>query len=186
MPIVTNEWRAGIANYKCLFVQNALYNTPIVEISLSISLCLACLYLFIWTSVITAPFCMFIAPFWSCGTPADAGSSDFSFVLAHENAFVLRQLHLIIFRSIDLAITRTDTFFTSKHCRKKVLKTLQDITFASLVTSSLECLDFGKNYPFSLLLILSWNIHTNPGPSTPKDLKFFHWNLNSLCARGGL
>ena len=186
MPIGINEWRAGIANYKSLFVQNALYNTPIVEIALSISLCLACLYLFIWTSVITAPFCMFIAPFWSCGTPADAGSSDFSFVLVHANAFVLKQLHLIIFRSIDLAITRTNTFLTNKHCRKKVLKTLQDITFALLITSSLECLDFGKNYPFNLLLILSGDIHTNPGPSTPKDLKFFHWNLNSLCARGGL
>ena len=66
------------------------------------------------------------------------------------------------------------------------MKTLQDITFALLITSSLECLDFGKNYPFNLLLILSGDIHTNPGPSTPKDLKFFHWNLNSLCARGGL
>jgi len=129
---------------------------------------------------------MFIAPFWSCGTPADAGSSDFSFVLAHANAFVLRQLHLIIFRSIDLAITRTNNFLTSKHCRKKVLKALLDITFASLIINSLECLEFGKNYPLNILLILSGDIHTNPGPSTPKDLKFFHWNLNSLCARGGL
>ena len=35
-------------------------------------------------------------------------------------------------------------------------------------------------------MILSGDIHTNPGPSTPKDLKFSHWNLNRLCARGGL
>ena len=66
------------------------------------------------------------------------------------------------------------------------METLQDITFAFLIASSLECLNFGKNYPFNLLLILSGDIHTNPGPSTLKDLKFFHWNLNSLCARDGL
>ena len=116
----------------------------------------------------------------------DAESLDFIFVLAHANVFVLKVLLLMISRSIDFAKARTNTFLTSKHCRKKVLKTLQDVIFAFLIGSTLECFSFGKNYPFNLLLILSGDIHTNPGPSTRKDLKFCHWNLNSLCARDGV
>ena len=38
----------------------------------------------------------------------------------------------------------------------------------------------------SILLIISGNVHTNPGPgSSPRDgglLKFMHWNVNSLSA----
>ena len=186
MPIGVNEWRAGIANYKSCIVRNALYNPPIVEMALSISLCLAYLYLFIWTTVITAPFCIFIVWFWSCGTPVDTASLDFIFVLAHANVFVLKVLYLMISRLMDLAITRTNTFLTSRLYRKKVLKTLQGIMYAFLIGSTLECCSFGRNYPFNLLLLLSGDIHKNPGPITRKDLKFFHWNLNSLCARDGI
>ena len=34
-----------------------------------------------------------------------------------------------------------------------------------------------------MLLLLSGDVHQNPGPLSNKCLKFFHWNLNSLCAR---
>ena len=186
MPIGVNEWCAGIANNKSCFVQNALYKTPIVEMTFSVSLCLAYLYLFIWISVITVPFCTFLVCFWSCCTPVDVECLDLIFTLAHANVFILKVLHLMIFRSIDFAKARTNTFLSSKHCRKKVLKTLQDVMFAFLIGSTLECFSFGKYYPFNLLLILSGDIHTNPGPNTRKDLKFFHWNLNSLCARDGV
>ena len=186
MPIGVNEWRAGIANHKSCVVQNALYKTPIVEMTLFVSLCLAYLYLFIWISVITVPFCSFFVCFWSCCTPVDAESLDFIFVLAHANVFVLKVLYVMIFRSIDFAKARTNTFLSSKHCRKKVLKTLQDVMFAFLIGSTLEYFSFGKYYPFNLLLILSGDIHTNPGPSIRKDLNFFHWNLISLCARDGV
>ena len=182
MPIGVNEWYAGIANHKGCFIQNALYNSPIFDIAHSISLCLAYLYLFIWTLVKTASVFVFFLCFWVCGTPVDAGSLDFIVVLAHANVFVLKVLHLVIFRSIDLAITITNTFLTCQHCRKKVFKTLQDVMFAFLIGSTLECFSFLKNHPFNLLLILSRDIHTNPGPSTRKDLRFFQWNLNSLCA----
>ena len=116
----------------------------------------------------------------------DAESLDFIFVLAHANVFVLKVLYVMFFRSIDFAKARTNTFLSSKHCRKKVLKTLQDVMFAFLIGSTLEYFSFGKYYPFNLLLILSGDIHTNPGPSIRKDLNFFHWNLNSLCARDGV
>ena len=116
----------------------------------------------------------------------DAESLDFIFVLAHANVFVLKVLYVMFFRSIDFAKARTNTFLSSKHCRRKVLKTLQDVMFAFLIGSTLEYFSFGKYYPFNLLLILSGDIHTNPGPSIRKDLNFFHWNLNSLCARDGV
>ena len=129
---------------------------------------------------------MFFVCFWSCGSPVDACSLDFLFVLAHTNVFFLKVLPLMICRSVDFAITITNTFLTCQYCRKKVLKTLQDVMFAFLSGSTLEYFSFGNKYPFNLLLVLSGDIHTNPGPSTRKDLKFFQWNLNSLCARDGV
>ena len=35
-----------------------------------------------------------------------------------------------------------------------------------------------------ILLLISGNVETNPGPQQQNCLKFFHWNLNSICARG--
>ena len=37
---------------------------------------------------------------------------------------------------------------------------------------------------FFCQLLLCRDIHLNPGPAVNKSLKFFHWNLNSLPARG--
>ena len=37
-----------------------------------------------------------------------------------------------------------------------------------------------------MLLLLCGDIETNPGPQRNCCLKFFHWNLNSICARGSI
>ena len=37
-----------------------------------------------------------------------------------------------------------------------------------------------------MLLLLCGDIETNPGPQSNCCLKFFHWNLNSICARGSI
>ena len=43
-------------------------------------------------------------------------------------------------------------------------------------------------YLFSLdiLLLLSGDIELNPGPQTENSVRFFHWNLNGICARNGV
>ena len=35
-----------------------------------------------------------------------------------------------------------------------------------------------------ILLLISGDVESNPGPQKQNCLKFFHWNLNSICARG--
>ena len=42
------------------------------------------------------------------------------------------------------------------------------------------------DFPVNLIMLLSGNIETNPGPVTANCLKFCHWNLNSIYARGGI
>ena len=49
----------------------------------------------------------------------------------------------------------------------------------------LEYTNVGENGPLDILLLLSGDIETNPGPQTDRSFKFFHRNLNSICARGG-
>ena len=49
----------------------------------------------------------------------------------------------------------------------------------------LEYTNVGESGPLDILLLLSGDIETNPGPQTDRFFKFFHWNLNSICARGG-
>ena len=41
------------------------------------------------------------------------------------------------------------------------------------------------NGPLHILLLLSRHIETNPGPQTDMCFTSFHWNLNSICDRGG-
>ena len=41
----------------------------------------------------------------------------------------------------------------------------------------------GQRYPIQMILLLSGDVHQNPGPLSNKCLKFFHWNLNSFCTR---
>ena len=35
-------------------------------------------------------------------------------------------------------------------------------------------------------MLLVGDIETNPGPVTANCLTFYHWNLNSVCERGGI
>ena len=59
---------------------------------------------------------------------------------------------------------------------------MQHILFALLIGTALEIFLVGGSTPFSQLLLCG-DIHPNPGPEINKCLKFFHWNLNSICAR---
>ena len=45
---------------------------------------------------------------------------------------------------------------------------------------------FEDVFSLNFLLLLSGDIETNPGPHTDNCLKFFHWYLNSICARDNI
>ena len=40
-------------------------------------------------------------------------------------------------------------------------------------------------FPLDILL-LAGDIELNPGPQTENSVRFFHWNLNGICARNGV
>ena len=69
---------------------------------------------------------------------------------------------------------------------KKLIFVVQNIVYTMLMTICLENLQFGSSYPLNILLSLSGDIHINPGPNVNKGLEFFHWNLNSICAKNGV
>ena len=54
---------------------------------------------------------------------------------------------------------------------KKLIFVVQNIVYTLLITICLENL---PSYPLNILLLLSGDIHTNPGPNVNKGLKFFH------------
>ncbi len=70
--------------------------------------------------------------------------------------------------------------------RKKLLVVLQNVLYTVIICRFLESINLGDRFPWDFLLLLSGDIETNPGPQINKCLKFFHWNLNSICARGNV
>ena len=61
---------------------------------------------------------------------------------------------------------------------KKMNYVAQNILYTILISSFLIYLLHGPRYPLNILLLLSGDIHTHPGPNVKRSLKFFHWNLN--------
>ena len=55
-----------------------------------------------------------------------------------------------------------------------------------LFINILDFLNVAMHYSLEILLLLGEDIETNPGPQTEESLKFFHWYLNSICARGAV
>ena len=58
------------------------------------------------------------------------------------------------------------------------------LTIAALALKMVFQLSYFVRCALYCLLLLCGDIHTNPGPRDNRSLKFFHWNLNSLSARG--
>ena len=58
------------------------------------------------------------------------------------------------------------------------------LTIAALALKVVLQLSYFVRCALYCLLLLCGDIHTNPGPRDNRSLKFFHWNLNSLSARG--
>ena len=85
---------------------------------------------------------------------------------------------------LQLPKSVTDSIRKFPACRKYVLSRLHCCLLALLMGNLLEYTNVGANRPLDILLLLSGDIETNPGPQIDRCFKFFHWNLNSICARG--
>ena len=70
--------------------------------------------------------------------------------------------------------------------RNRVVDQAQRITHFAFVMTYLACVSFEDMFSLNFLLLLAGDIETNPGPHTDNCLKFFHWNLNSLCTRDNI
>ena len=181
MPIGVNEWRAGISKCRVLIIKRDGRVLPISEMVLQILGCLAYLYLFIWISVFTAPLSGVVVWLWSHFFPMASGSPSTIYVLSHLNSFSLIYLHFVFSYILDTLSSRIDKVHV-----KKLIFIMQNIVYAMLISICLENLQLGSSYPLNISLLLSGDIHINPGPNVNKGLKFFHWNLNSICARNGV
>ena len=71
----------------------------------------------------------------------------------------------------------------SRYCRY-ILTKFHSFVYALLICQFLELLSPIADYHLHTLLLIAGDVETNPGPQQQNCLKFFHWNLNSICARG--
>ena len=65
-------------------------------------------------------------------------------------------------------------------CRKYILSRLHRSLVALLMGNLLEYTNVGANGPLNILLLLSGDIETNPGPQNDRS-----FNFNCICATGG-
>ena len=86
----------------------------------------------------------------------------------------------------EILTTKISLLRCSPAYRRYVIVRLQYVLHFLLFINLLDFLNITKHYPLDILLLLGGDIETNPGPQTEKALKFFHWNLNSICARGAV
>ena len=70
--------------------------------------------------------------------------------------------------------------------RKEVLGLLQCLMHAVLLCKFLDILLSDKHFSTSIFLLIAGDIESNPGTTSHALLKFCHWNLNSICARGSV
>ena len=75
---------------------------------------------------------------------------------------------------------------TCPKIRKQYITFLQHAVYLLLISNFLGIFNVGKNFPIKLIMLFAGDIETNPRPATANCLKFCHWNLNSICARGGI
>ena len=181
MPIGVNEWRAGISKCRVLIIKRYDRVLPITEMVLQTLGCLAYLYLFIWISVFTAPLSGVVVWLWSHFVPMTSESPSTIYVLSRLNSLLLIHLHFVFNYILNTLSSGIDKVHV-----KKLIFIVESIVYTMLISICLENLQLGSSYPLNILLLLSGDININPGPNVNKGLKFFRWNLNSICARNGV
>ena len=76
-------------------------------------------------------------------------------------------------------------FHQSKTGRDYILIFLKNALYALLLGTLFDNILAWKMIDLKAYLVIAGDIESNPGPDRERGLKFFHWNLNSICARSG-
>ena len=84
------------------------------------------------------------------------------------------------FQSVPLCGLLPSPFHSFRKKWKNYLQFMVYVIFIGYFFSGEE------GFPVNLIMLLSGDIETNPGPLTANCLKFCHWNSNSIYARGGI
>ena len=196
MAVGVEQWHAGIGRYNCDLSSKAVINIHIPDLIVSVCHTVAYLCFLIWISVITLPFSILASSFFSLFAPCEF----LPFKNCSKNVSLQDPCHLYIKTTLFVLVTICFMFtwlgeiLTTKilllRCspayRRYVVVRLQYVLHFLLFINLLDFLNIMKHYPLDILLLLGGDIETNPGPQTEKSLKFFHWNLNSICARGAV
>ena len=67
-----------------------------------------------------------------------------------------------------------------------MLRLLQNILYFVMVGNFLGIINIGQILSSRLLLLCVGDVELNPGPISRNLFSFFHWNQNSICARGNV
>ena len=175
MPIGIEEWRAGIALCMYGFLTKSSANFLDRNVLPSVY-CLAQLYAFFWLFVLTLPLSVHVTPFLSC--------------LFDVYGKTLIALQVILCFVMSLSLCFFHKLITICHnCavfRRRVVDQVQRLAHFVFIVTLLDCVSFVDVFSLNFLLFFAGDIETNPGPHRDNSLKFFHWNLNSICARGNI
>ena len=185
MPVGVEQWRAGIERYNCEISLKAVINTYISDLVASVCYTVAYLPFSILASSFLSLFapCKFL-PFKNCSK--NVSLQDPCHLYIKTTFFVLVTICFMFTWLDEILKPRISLLRCSPAYRRYVVVRLQYVLHFLLFISFLDFLNFARYYPLDILILLGGDIETNPGPKTEKSLKFFHWNLNSICARGSV
>ena len=158
--------------------------------------CFAYMYLIIAVSLITLPVSVLTASFFSHFPALSFLPSSWQRNLVNlkgqrsnfalSTSYVITTIYFLFSFSRDFIRTNGVTLMTCPKIRKQYITFLQHAVYALLISNVLGIFGVGENFPIKLIMLLAGDIETNPGTANANCLKFCHWNLNSICARGGI
>ena len=169
----------------------------ILDLVACASYIIAYLYFLTWISVITLPFSILAASFFSLFAPCEflpfmyrskiVSLQDPCHLYIKATLFVLVTICFIFKWIVELSKTKISFLRCSPAYRRCIIIRLQHALHFLLFINFLDVLNVTEHYPLDILLLLGGDIETNPGPQIDKSLKFFHWEPEqSVCARGAV
>ena len=114
------------------------------------------------------------------------GPQNLFLVVNKINTMVTVMLWFLLVWIYDASIQTAKLRCRRPTLQRRLLTNLHSILYLFLICRYLKCIYYGECYPVHFLLLLPGDIESNPGPQAENFLKFFHWNLNSICARGDI
>ena len=185
MPIGINEWRAGIAlRFRLVPVVSKFI--PVESMLVTVLCSFAYLYLLICLSVVTFPLSLMIDSLLNTlprSLSIGLGTQGIRRTYVQITSYAITTVYFAFYLLLHIS----DTRFTSQLKLNRRIKTVSEIfphfLYALLLGAVIDSIYL---FPLDILLLLSGDIELNPGPQTENCVRFFHWNLNGICARNGV